>query len=273
MRLDVHVGAFAYPGRPVLLEDLRITMQQGEILAVLGPNGVGKTTLVKGMLGLIPAFHSSTLLDGKDIRELSTQAVWQTIGYVPQARERSSSLLVEEMILLGRSARIGMLHQPSQSDLTAVEKQMEQLGIGHLRGQACSTLSGGELQMVLMARALCNQPQLLMLDEPESNLDYGNQAAILTRILHLAQNKGIGSLLITHYPQHALQIADKALLLFPDRTHVFGHVSDVITPENLKKAYGVRVRIADLDVGDTLYQAIIVEDMPMRLSERGEHLS
>lgn len=264
MMLEVHVPSFAYPGQAALLTDVHITLGPGEIVAVLGPNGVGKTTLIKGMLGLLPHFHCASLLNGADIRKLPVQRVWQTIGYVPQAREHHSSLLVEEMILLGRSARIGMLHQPGEADLAVVSAQMARLGIAHLRGQSCATLSGGQLQMALLARALCNQPQLLVLDEPESNLDYKNQIRILTHIVQLSQAHGIGSLLITHYPQHALQIADKALLLFPDCTHAFGDAKDVLTPENLKKAYGVQARIELLPVGEGHYPAIVIEDMPVR---------
>lgn len=260
MKLEFHLAAFSFPKREALLENIDISLHQGEILAVLGANGIGKTTLVKGMLGLIPFFRCQTLLNGLNIKQLSAQQRWQKIGYVPQARDHMSSLPVEDMILLGRSTSLGMLQQPRECDLEAVHTQMAQLGIAHLRGQSCATLSGGQLQMALLARALCNNPALLVLDEPESNLDYKNQTIILKLIKELSQNKQIGSLFITHYPQHALQIADKVLLLFPDKTHAYGSAQQVMTKENLLRAYGVHLHIENVEIEGIVYPTIIVKN-------------
>ena len=171
MILQVQKGCFGYPGQPAILENIDLTLEEGHILAILGPNGIGKTTLLKCMIGLLPWHSGKTLLYGKEIHTLKPKEVWSTISYIPQSHGFAFSYTGLEMVLLGRSAHLGMFQQPGKEDLEMAEAMMERVGISHLANKDCNRMSGGELQMVLIARALINEPKLIILDEPTVGLD------------------------------------------------------------------------------------------------------
>ena len=246
MRLEVVDGSFAYPDSEPILRGMSFSLETPEILAILGANGAGKTTLLKCLLGFERWTSGATLLDGVDIARLSPRAFWARVGYVAQARQSLFALTVEEMVVLGRSVQLGALAKPGARDWQKVQETLELLGIAHLSRRLCDTLSGGQLQLALMARALVCEPELLVLDEPESNLDYKNQTVILSVLERLAREKGIGSIINTHYPAHALEISDKALLYLPEGKYLFGETQSVVTAEHLSESFGVPVRIVPL---------------------------
>ena len=175
MILEVQNGCFGYPKQPVILENINLRLEEGHILAILGPNGIGKTTLLKCMIGLLPWHSGKTLLYGKDIHTLKPKDVWSTISYIPQSRGFAFSYTGLEMVLLGRSAHLGTFQQPGKEEIEMAEAMMERVGITRLANKDCNRMSGGELQMVLIARALINEPKLIILDEPETGLDFHNQ--------------------------------------------------------------------------------------------------
>lgn len=259
MKLEVHVNAFAYPGQPELLRDIHFSLMPGEILAVLGPNGVGKSTLIQCILGLLPCKQGSCLLDGEDLQAIEPKRLWRRVGYVPQAHWATSSMLIEDMVLLGRGAHVDWMRQPAPEDIRVAEKTMETLGIAHLRGKACHQVSGGELQLAYMARALAASPELLVIDEPESGLDYYNQANILEMLQRLSV-QGIASLWITHFPQNALRIAHKALLLSPRDKALFGPAEEVLSQAHLSRAYGSPIAVCEVPVAERRYQVVFALD-------------
>ena len=213
MKLEVRGGCFAYPKSDrQILKEISFCAASGQTVAILGPNGAGKTTLLRCIMGLFRWQSGMTYLDGVALRELAPGQLWRTISYVPQMRVASAAYTVEETVLLGRSARIGPFALPGQADVQAAEAAMDRLGLLPLRQQKCSALSGGQMQLVLLARALVNDPQVLILDEPESNLDFRNQLLMLETIADLAR-QGVLCLFNTHYPAHALRWAAHALLL------------------------------------------------------------
>ena len=218
MKLCVEGGCFAYEkgGRQVI-QDISFEVNSGDILAVLGPNGAGKTTLLRCVMGFLRWQRGRSLLDGEDMRTLSQRALFSKIAYVPQARNSATAYTVEETILMGRSG-----------------------------GKCCSEISGGELQMVLIARALAAEPGLLILDEPESNLDFRNQLIVLRTMSELAA-EGMGCIFNTHFPAHALQRANRALLLGRDGRALFGGAGEVITEPNIEAAFGVRAVIGEIE--------------------------
>ena len=175
MILEVQNGCFGYPKQPVILENINLRLEEGHILATLGPNGIGKTTLLKCMIGLLPWHSGKTLLYGKDIHTLKPKDVWSTISYIPQSRGFAFSYTGLEMVLLGRSAHLGTFQQPGKEEIEMAEAMMERVGITRLANKDCNRMSGGELQMVLIARALINEPKLIILDDPETGLDFHNQ--------------------------------------------------------------------------------------------------
>lgn len=185
------------------------------------------------MMGLLKWQKGDTLIDGKTLRELGNTEVWKKIAYVPQSKGTALSYTAREMVLMGRSARLGMFVQPSKGDYEATDEAMERVGITRLANKQCSCMSGGELQMVLITRALSANPKMLVLDEPESNLDFTNQLIVLETIQRLSKEEGIGAIVNTHYPAHALKIADKALVLDYSGNSHYGDVESIVSEENM----------------------------------------
>ena len=174
-----------YHGRPVL-SDVSFSVETGDILCILGPNGVGKTTLFKSMLGLLSPLSGTLTLDGEDISRWSNRKKAQYIGYIPQSHTPLFPYTVLQVVVMGRVSRLGLFASPGKGDYAAAEQALEALEILSLRDRIYTELSGGERQMVLIARAIAQQPQVLLMDEPTANLDYGNQARVLSQIRRLA---------------------------------------------------------------------------------------
>lgn len=229
-------------GSRVVIEGVNLTVEPGTILCLLGPNGVGKTTLFKTMLGLLPAMSGQVKVGGQNLAELSRPEIARLVGYVPQSQQTPFAFKALDVVLMGRTARIGAFGAPGLQDREAAMAALDTLGAAKLAKRAFTTLSGGERQMVMIARALAQEPTFVMLDEPTAALDFGNQVRVLDQIVRLSES-GIGVVMTTHAPDHAfLCEADAALITGPS-TIQRGPVADVLTEENLSAAYGVPVRV------------------------------
>lgn len=250
-------GCFGYAGGKKVLNKINFNVQEREILSILGSNGVGKTTLLKCTLGLLKWHSGKTQIDGKNVQKMKHTELWKHIGYVPQAKLSAFAYTVDEMVLLGRNAHLGMFSQPGPEDKKIAEECIERIGIGYLKGKLCSRISGGELQMVLIARALTSQPKMMILDEPESNLDFKNQLIVLDTIKSLRDEEGISSIVNTHYPEHAISISDKALILNRGGSSVFGAADESIVEHNLENAFGVNVKIKDFYHREKKYTCVL----------------
>lgn len=257
MKFSVENGCFGYPSGRQVLKNINFEVQSKEILSILGPNGVGKTTLLKCTLGLLQWCQGETLIDGKSITKMKYSDIWKAIGYVPQAKLSAFAYTVDEMVLLGRNSHLKVLEQPGNSDREIASQCIDRIGIGYLKGKLCSKISGGELQMVLIARALASQPRLLILDEPESNLDFKNQLIVLETIKSLRDEEGISSIVNTHYPDHAISLSDKALILNRDGSSIFGPAHSSIAEHHLEKAFGVNVKIKDFYHSEKKYTCVM----------------
>ena len=187
---------------------------------------------------------------------MGKRELWRQIAYVPQARQVSSAYTVEEMVLFGRSSRFGPFSLPGKGDLQKVDEVLERLRLTHLRSKSCARISGGELQMVLIARALAAEPRLLVLDEPESNLDFKNQLLVLDTISTLAA-EGLACLFNTHYPAHALRRATHALLLSRDGTYLYGSTPRIVTEENIGRCFGVQAVIGEVETPGNVYADVV----------------
>lgn len=256
MIFSVENGCFGY-GEKKILKDVSFCLKDNEIMAILGPNGVGKTTLLKCMMGMLSWEKGRTLIDGKSLKQMKNTEIWKRIAYVPQSKGVALSYTALEMVLMGRSARLGLFAQPTKEDYLLAEEAMEQVGIIRLAGKQCCCMSGGELQMVLIARALCAKPQLLVLDEPESNLDFKNQLVVLETVQRLSKEQGIASIVNTHYPAHALKIADKALMLNYNGSCQFGDAADIVNERNMQNAFQVEVKIFDFQYKEQKHKGVI----------------
>lgn len=246
MILEVENGCFGYPKQEEILTDINIKLEEGHILSVLGPNGIGKTTLLKCMIGLMPWSRGRSLLTGKDIRTLKPKEIWNMISYIPQTHGFSFSYTGLEMVMLGRSSHLGLFSQPGHREIEMAEAMMEKVGITRLADKDCNRMSGGELQMVLIARALINEPKLIILDEPETGLDFHNQILVLNMVEKLAHEENIGAIMNTHYPTNAMSIADEALMMNRKGDRFYGPTGDILNESNISKSFDVNVVVDEI---------------------------
>ena len=257
MQFEVRNGCFTYHNHSrKILENVNFDVKSGEILCVLGSNGVGKTTLLKCMMGLQKWHRGETLIDGKDISGIPIKELWKRISYVPQAKNSVFSFTALDMVTMGRSAHLGMFRQPTKKDEEVAVQAMEDCGILWLKDKLCTQMSGGELQMVLIARSLATHPEMLVLDEPESNLDFKNQLIILNLIQKLSQEKNISAIVNTHFPAHAMKIGTKALILNKNAPPLFGLTNKIINEENMRMTFSVPVQIHDFDYANCHYRSV-----------------
>lgn len=241
MTLELRSIAFGYRDRHVGRE-VTLSLASGEVLALLGPNGAGKTTLFKSMLGLLPLQAGEILLDGRPLSAWSRRERAARIAHVPQTHAIPFPFSVRDVVLMGRAAHIGPFSVPGRHDRAVASAALESLGILRLADQPFTEISGGERQLVLIARALAQEARVLVMDEPTANLDYGNRVRLLAHLRQLAA-RGLGVVLSTHDPDHAFLVADRMALLGGGRLLAVGPPADVLTPQALKRLYGIDVVI------------------------------
>lgn len=227
-----------------LFRDLSFKIEPGQITAVLGPNGTGKTTLLRALCG------SLALREGRVAAEAA-------IGYVPQALNASHAYSALDMVLLGRARYLGRFGVPRRVDTERAFECLSEVGLAHIATQRYDRLSGGQRQLVLLARALASDCRILVLDEPASALDLANQGVVLRLLRDLADRRELAVLFTTHHPDHALEVADAALLMLRDTRHVHGPIDKALTAEHLSELYGVAVRRIDTVSGGETAAAFV----------------
>jgi iron complex transport system ATP-binding protein len=227
-----------------LFRHLSFALQPSRITAILGPNGCGKTTLLRAVIGAL------TLREGRITAR-------STVGFVPQAVAADQSYTAADMVLLGRSRYLGRFSSPGRRDKERADACLDEVGLSALAGRRYDQLSGGQRQLVLLARALATDCGVLVLDEPASALDLANQGVVLRLLVELARSRELAVLFTTHHPEHALGIAEQTLLMLRDGTHIHGGSSDVLTEANLSRMYGVPIRRIDFNAGQEQTTAIV----------------
>jgi iron complex transport system ATP-binding protein len=249
-------ASFSYDGKNYLFRELGFRAGKGEVLAVLGANGIGKTTLFRCLLGFL-RFHTGELYIGNEhCRRMKETEFWRLVGYVPQAKGFIFDYTVLNMVVMGRSNSIGFGQVPKKEDYEASLAILERMGLADLAGRSCGSLSGGQLQLVLIARALVKKPEILIMDEPESHLDMKNQLKVLNLIDELAHRDHFTVIINTHFPAHALRCADKTLMLGKD-TWVFGDSQSIITAENIERYFGVHAKVLAFEEQAREFRGII----------------
>jgi iron complex transport system ATP-binding protein len=234
--LETRNLGFSY-GRREVLRDISFTLGRGELLGLLGPNGSGKSTLFRCVLGLDRGYSGLVLMEGEDIRRKEPAAMARLAAYVPQIHQPSFNYSALDMVLMGA----GGGQRPTARQKEAAEAALETLGIADLRDRDFRRLSGGEQQLVLIARALAQGAKILVMDEPTANLDYGNQIRLLIQIKDLSR-RGYSVLLSTHNPDHAFSFADRVIALQNAEIAAAGPPAEVLTAEFIRSLYGVDVR-------------------------------
>jgi iron complex transport system ATP-binding protein len=237
----------------VVGRSLDVTVAQGEVLALLGPNGGGKTTLLKTLLGLLRPLAGEAQIEGKSLAAYSIRERARRIAYVPQLHTPTFAFTVEGVVLMGRTAHGNLFSRPSAHDRDVARESLVRFGIEHLGERPYTMISGGERQLVLLARALAQEPQFIVLDEPTASLDFGNQGKVMREIRALAA-AGHGVLFTTHDPNHALRAADRAYLLRDGECIAEGKVADVLSKAQLEALYRAPVEtLTDTAAGRTAF--------------------
>ncbi len=248
MMLEGRNLAIGYSDR-VVGRDLDVALSTGEVLALLGPNGGGKTTLLKTLLGLLAPKAGEVRLDGKPLSHSSSRERARLIAYVPQSHQATFAFTVEAIVLMGRTAHGNLFSRPTSNDRAVAARALQRFGIAHLSDRPYTMISGGERQLALLARALAQEPQFIVLDEPTASLDFGNQGKVMREIRALAAS-GHGVLFTTHDPNHAMRAADRAYLLRDGMRIGEGAVASVLNREQLAALYGAPVeKVTDTAAG------------------------
>jgi len=229
-----------------VVKDISCAADKGEIVCLVGPNGCGKTTLFRLILDLIPATSGSIQIDSKCTKELSTRELASLIAYVPQHHAPIFSYTSLDIVIMGRASHFSAFDAPKSIDRDAAFDALEKLNIVHLANRKYTSLSGGERQMVLISRALCQAAKVIVMDEPGANLDYANQQLLMDVITDLAA-KGYCIIMSTHSPEHPISIGHKTLLMKQGDMVAFGKSSDVITAENLRAVYGIEMDVVTVN--------------------------
>ena len=245
MKLELRNVSCGYePGKPIL-QQVNMVLEGGDACCILGPNGVGKTTLFKTILNILPPLSGQICIDGENIRSWKPKKLSRYIAYVAQAHVPAFPYLVSEMVMMGRMGQTSVIGSPDRTDYEIAEQALEDVGIRHLRDLRYTEISGGERQLLMIARALAQQPRILIMDEPTANLDYGNMILVMRCIKRLTE-KGICVIFTSHMPDQAFMCGAKTALLLRGEPMLFGPCDKVITQRSLYDAYKTDIEIYEV---------------------------
>ncbi len=237
--IEVEGLSFSYNGGEKVLDNVSFELHKGEILGVLGPNGAGKTTLLKILLGILRGTGTVKVL-GTDISSIPPKRLAKIIGYVPQEHHIVFPYKVIDYVLMGRAPHHGMFSLPSRKDYDKAYRVLDDLGLGSLADKAITEISGGQFQLVLIARTLVQEARILLMDEPVSHLDISNAVKTMSLIRKLVEEERIlGAMVTLHDPLMASLYCDKILLLNKGRVETYGSPREALNPERLSQVYGV----------------------------------
>ena len=261
MRLEAENLATGY-GHLRIGSEISLGVGQGEILCLLGPNGCGKTTLFRTLLGLLPPLAGSIMLDGDDLASLPRSTIARRIAYVPQAHMTAFPFMVADIVLMGRTAATGLFSRPGGKDRGIAMAALERLGIADLAERDYTTLSGGQRQLVLIARALAQQAGIIVMDEPTASLDFANQSLVLAEIAKLAraeEEEACGILLSTHDPDQAFLLDAGVALMAGGGIAARGRAAVILTGEALSRVYGISITVEKTPSGRSVCSTRLVE--------------
>jgi iron complex transport system ATP-binding protein len=240
--LQVRDLCFSYGSGAPGLDRISLAAGPGEVLCILGPNGSGKTTLLRCLIGSLPIAAGKVALAGTDARALTPRQLARLMAYVPQNTQSVFGHQVLDIVLMGRSAHLPRFQTPGSHDVEIARGALARVGIGHLAARPFATVSGGERQLCLLARALAQDPAVLILDEPAASLDFANQARILGILSGLA-SAGLAIVMTTHHPDHARQIGSAVLALRAGRAVADGPAALMLDEDFLTGLYGTPIRV------------------------------
>jgi iron complex transport system ATP-binding protein len=247
MTLQVQNLSFSYPQRTVL-RDISFAIPEGRLVSLLGPNGTGKSTLFRCILNLLSGFKGKVLINGVDTNNISLPELAKLIAYIPQVHYPAFNYTVLDMVLMGASAHLSSFAVPGIKELERAQTALELLGIENLAQRNYMQISGGEQQLVLIARAISQDSKLLIMDEPTASLDFGNQARVMQCVKSLVK-QGYTILQATHNPNQAFAYSDQILAMQGGQIIADGEPKDVVNAELINKLYGIKTRVESLEKG------------------------
>ncbi|MCC2128779.1 ABC transporter ATP-binding protein [Oscillospiraceae bacterium CLA-AA-H272] len=248
--LSVGKLSFSYKTKKTVLKNISFTVPLGDVLTILGPNGSGKTTLLNCILRNISGYSGEIQVLGKLLQNYTTKEYAAAVAYVPQLSQLNFDYTVEEFTLMGCNPHKSFLAQPTEEDYALVAQSLRQLGIYELKDSLMGEISGGERQLVYIARAITQQPKLIIMDEPTSALDYSNQYKVIQMLKSLNQN-GYSIILTSHNPEYAYMLGGHVAMLYKGEKFLHGKVSELMTEENLTEMYGTEIKVRYLPEFDT----------------------
>ena len=243
--MEIKDLSFSYGETPIL-KHVDFRDYEGQLVALIGPNGAGKSTLFKCILRFLKDYEGKIYLESEDMKKMSRQQIAKKIAYIPQTTVPVFNYTVLDIVLMGLTGELRLLESPKEKHIAKAEQILADLGITHLRDRGFGRISGGERQLVLLARAIIQDAKVLVMDEPTANLDYGNQFRVMERIRGLVED-GYTVIISTHNPEHALLFAEKAFVLQDGEVKAAGPSKEVLTEELMEQLYDVQVRLLDTE--------------------------
>ena len=245
--LKIENLSFSYPLKDVL-ESVSFSLEKGKSIAILGRNGSGKSTLLKLILGALEPNGGTIEINGIANSQMNIKERARHLAYIPQYSNETFSQNVIDSVVMGKARELSIFEKPSKKDYLEAEEKLSEIGILELKNRPLDRLSGGERQLVLIARALLQDAKILLLDEPTASLDYANQIMVMERIKELSKN-GYSSLFSTHNPEHALMYADSILLLDDAKSEFVENPESLLSSDRLSKLYGRELYLSVVDTG------------------------
>jgi iron complex transport system ATP-binding protein len=230
-------------GARTILASLDCTVREGDFLVIIGPNGAGKTTLLKALFGLVPLSSGSITVLGRPLADYSRRQLAATLALVPQHLNLEFAFTVEETVLMGRAPHLGLLERERRADHAIARQAMAFTDVAHLAGQRLDQLSGGERQRTMIARAICQQPKIMLLDEPTAALDPAHQLRIMELMQRLRLEENMTVVMVSHDLNLAGLFASRILLLKDGTALCSGSPAEILTPDNLRRAYGCAMHV------------------------------
>lgn len=240
-KISIRSASFSY-GPRVIWQDISLDVGDGETLCLLGPNGCGKTTLLNCIHGSLALKSGSIKIDGQDVGAMTVTETAKKMGYVFQEHSAPFPYNSLEVVRMGRAPHLGLFQAPSARDTEMARKLMEEMGIGHLAAQRYTNISGGERQLVLITRTLCQQPEIILFDEPTSHLDFKHQSIVLKTMRRLA-GKGFTLIMTSHFPNYAWSLNSRVAMMGYNGFVAVGPAEEVMTEQNLSETYGMKIKV------------------------------
>lgn len=245
MKLEIENLTFGYGDGPRIIDGLSLSYESPDVLCILGSNGTGKSTLLQCVIGDFRPSSGQVLVNGRDVRTYSARDLARLIAYIPQTHVPSFEYSVIDVVTMGRTSIMGRFSTPSATDVRRAEEKLEFLGIAHLSSKPYTAISGGERQLVMIASALAQEPEVLILDEPTAHLDFGNQYRFVKLVEQLRES-GMGVIMTKHFPDHALKLAGTTAIMQGGRIAHWGPAAEVVTNETMSNLYGISVSVEHL---------------------------